>query len=142
LPLPLWPSVIVMKPAFDVAVQAHALGAVTLTECVPPSSSKLREDGSIAKVHSPAWFTVSVWPPTDKVPVRAGPVFAATVKATEPLPLPVAPAVIVSHGSLLDAVHEQPAGAETVVLAALAVAGTDWIVGLTVTVHAVSEVPA
>ena len=34
---------------------------------------------------------------------------AAAVNDTDPLPVPVAPAVIVSHGALLVAVHAQPA---------------------------------
>ena len=43
--------------------------------------------------------------------MRWAPVFAATVKVTDPLPLPIAPDVIVSHAGLLvllTAVHAQP----------------------------------
>ena len=48
------------------------------------------------------------------VPVRAAPVLAAIVIATEPLPLPLAPDVIVIHGALFTAaVHVQPAVAVT-----------------------------
>jgi hypothetical protein len=58
--------------------------------------------------------TVNVWPAMVIVSVRAAPVFAATVKLTDPVPIPVAPAVIVIHdGALLTAVHAHPAGAET-----------------------------
>ena len=39
------------------------------------------------------------------VPLRAPPVFAATVKPTEPLPVPLAPEVTVIHDALLAAVH-------------------------------------
>ena len=48
--------------------------------------------------------------------MRWAPVFAATVNATVPLPLPVAPDVIVNHGLLvlLTAVHAQPAVVVTV----------------------------
>ena len=42
-----------------------------------------------------------------RVPLRAGPVFGATVNTTFPDPLPLAPAVMVIHGALLVAVHAQ-----------------------------------
>ena len=48
------------------------------------------------------------------VPVRAAPVLAAIVIATEPLPLPLVPDVMVIHEALLTAaVQLQPAGAVT-----------------------------
>src|SRR6476660_8061906 len=47
------------------------------------------------------------------VPLRAAPVFAATVKATVPLPLPVAPDEIVMKVALLVAVHAHPVPAVT-----------------------------
>jgi hypothetical protein len=47
------------------------------------------------------------------VPVRFFPVLAATLKRTVPLPLPVAPEVIVIHESWLVAVQPQPVPAET-----------------------------
>ena len=40
-------------------------------------------------------MTVTVWPAMVRVPVRAAPVLAATVKFTVPLPLPEAPLVTV-----------------------------------------------
>jgi hypothetical protein len=50
------------------------------------------------------------------VPVRAGPVFAATVKLTDPVPMPAAPAVIVIHdGALLTAVHAHVAPVVTAI---------------------------
>jgi len=52
---------------------------------------------------------VNVCPAIVSAPVRAAPAFAAAVNATVPLPLPVAPDVIVIHGALLLAVHRQPA---------------------------------
>jgi hypothetical protein len=54
-----------------------------------------------------------VVPPTESVPLRAAPVFAATVKATVPLPLPVAPEEIVMKVALVVAVHAHPVGAVT-----------------------------
>ena len=47
------------------------------------------------------------------VPLRADPGFAAAVKVTDPLPLPDAPLVMLSHDALLVAVHAHPAGAVT-----------------------------
>lgn len=51
--------------------------------------------------------TVKVCPAIVTVPVRAAPVFAATVNATAPLPVPDAPPVIVSHATLAVAVQAQ-----------------------------------
>ena len=64
-----------------------------------------------------AWLTVNVCPAIVAVPVRAlVTVFAATESATVPLPLPLAPLVIVSHEALLVAVQEQPARLVTATL--------------------------
>ena len=61
-------------------------------------------------------LTVNVWPAMVMVPVRAGPVFAATVKLTDPVPVPAAPAVIVIHdGALLTAVHAHVAPVVTAI---------------------------
>jgi hypothetical protein len=50
------------------------------------------------------------------VPVRAAPVvLAATRKVTLPFPLPVAPAVIVIHGTVLPADQAHPAAEVTVI---------------------------
>jgi len=50
--------------------------------------------------------TVTVWPAIVTVPVRAVPVFAATVIVADPDAL--APPATVSHGVSLDDVHVQP----------------------------------
>jgi hypothetical protein len=60
----------------------------------------------------------NVSPAIVNVVVRVAPLFAATWKATVPLPLPLPPAVIEAHGVELEAVHEQPAGAATPTLPA------------------------
>jgi hypothetical protein len=54
-----------------------------------------------------AWFTVNDWPAIVRVPLRAAPLLAATVNPTEPLPVPVAPDVIVIHSAFVVAVHVQ-----------------------------------
>ena len=64
-----------------------------------------------------ACVTVNVWPPIVSVPLRGVPLgFAVALKATEPVPLPLAPLVTVSQDvSLLTPVHAHPAGAVTAV---------------------------
>ena len=52
-----------------------------------------------------ACVTVNVRPAIVSDPVRDPPVFAATVNATEPLPAPAPPEVIVIHDAPLLAVH-------------------------------------
>jgi hypothetical protein len=63
------------------------------------------------------------------VPLRALPVLAATLNATEPLPVPLAPEVIVSQLALLDAVHAHPLVVVTATLPLDAVSGTFWLGG-------------
>jgi hypothetical protein len=58
-------------------------------------------------------LTVNVWLAIVIVPLRAAPVFAATVKPTDPLPVPLAPEVTVIQAALVVAVHAQLAGAVT-----------------------------
>ena len=57
-------------------------------------------------------------------------VFAATVNATVPLPLPFAPDVIVTHAAAPVAVHAQPVPAVTPMDPEPPLAATDWLVGL------------
>ena len=63
------------------------------------------------------------------VPVRALPVFAATLTPTDPFAVPVAPDVIAIHDSLLVAVHAQPEPAVTVTVPVVAAAPTFWLEG-------------
>jgi hypothetical protein len=121
LPVPLAPAVIVNQPSLLAAVQLQPAGAVTAIAGVdgPPAAGTVRLVGLIVTAQPLLCVTVNVWPPIVSVPVRSGPVFAAAVKVTLPLPVPPAPAVIVSQPSLLAAVQLQPAGAVT------AIAGVD-----------------
>ena len=68
---------------------------------------------------------MNVWPAIVSVPLRAAPLFAATVNATVPLPLPDPPLAIDIHGAFADAVHEQPAAAVTATEPPPAFASTD-----------------
>ena len=61
-------------------------------------------------------MTVTVCPAIVSVPVREGPVAAATLNVTVPEPLPPPPEVIASHGWLLVAVQPQPSPALTLTL--------------------------
>jgi hypothetical protein len=66
---------------------------------------------------------VNVLPAIVTVPVRAGPLFAATEYETVPLPVPLAPAVTVIHAALLAAVQGHvPAEAVTLTVPVDAVA--------------------
>jgi hypothetical protein len=72
----------------------------------------------------------------ERVPVRIGPVLAATVNATVPLPLPLPPPVIVIQGVDVVAVQVHPAGLVTVTeVAGPPAAVGDWFVGLIVATH-------
>jgi hypothetical protein len=79
-------------------------------------------------VHEPAaWLTVTIWPATVIVPLRAEPVvFAATVKLAEPSPDIEAPLVIAIQPALLTAVHAQldPVVTDTLALSPVDVAET------------------
>ena len=80
---------------------------------------------------------MNVWPAIVSVPVRElVPVFGVPVKLTEPFPLPEAPAVTVSHASLLVADHEHPAAAVT---AEVPLPPADGIVALTGEMDIVQE---
>jgi len=64
--------------------------------------------GLIVNAQPLPWLTVNVWPAIVSVPLRAGPLFAATLNSVEPGPFPLEPEVIVIHDALLDAIHPQP----------------------------------
>jgi len=69
------------------------------------------------------------------VPVRGPPVLAAMLSATEPLPLPCAPDVMVIHDALLLAVHVHPFNVDTATLALPALALTVWLSGASAKRH-------
>src|SRR4051794_26814644 len=91
------------------------------------------------KVHGGAGAaceTVNAWPPMVSVPDRAAPVFAATVNATVPLPVPDAPPVTVSQPTFAPAVHAQVgADAVTVTDPEPPPSATLWPVGAIENVH-------
>ena len=78
-----------------------------------------------------ACVTVNVWPAIVAVVVReVVAVFAATLSATVPLPLPLAPLVTVNHEAALDAVQAQPLNDVTATLVDCPAAAALKLVGL------------
>src|SRR5258707_316880 len=67
--------------------------------------------GGGGSLPAPLWATLTVWPAIVRVPAREAPELAAIEKVTLPLPLPLAPLVIASHGVLLAASQLQQADA-------------------------------
>jgi len=114
LPVPLAALLMVIHGTSLDAVHAQLwLEAVTSTDLSAfgaPMESAL-SDSVIEHVGggAAAWVTVNVRPPTVNVPVRGVvSLLAATENCTVPLPVPEAPAVIDSHGTLAVAAHAQP----------------------------------
>jgi hypothetical protein len=122
---------------FELALQAHVGPALTVNEPVPPAALIVWPAGEMENVQAASCVAVNVCPPMSSIPVRAAPVFAAVVKAIEPLPVPAAGLVIVSHcGSLEDAVHPQAGPAVTVTVPEPPPAAKFWLVGASAKVHA------
>ena len=89
-----------------VAVQLQPAPAVTFTALVAPLAGAdscvllmlyVHDGGRTAAA---CWVTVYACPAIVTTPVRVAPVFAATVRFTVPLPLPLAPPVTVIHSDL------------------------------------------
>ena len=96
----------------------HPVAAVTLVVEDPAADVRVAEVGVTPNVQViPLWVTVTGWPATVSVPTRCDvEVFAVALKVTVPLPLPLAPLLMVSHPALLVAVHVQPVAAVTLVV--------------------------
>ena len=144
-PLPFAPAVTVIHESLLLAVHVHPLDVDTVIAPAPPGRPIFVVPGEIeyeqfcgggggggggGGAAAAAWLTVKVRVAIVSVPVRAVPVLAATVKPTDPLPVPVAPDVIVIQDALLFAVHRHA----LVVVTATGVpvppaAATFWLVG-------------
>src|ERR1051326_7631316 len=108
LPVPLEPLVMLIQLALVVADHGHGLAVVTLTlpllavllnEALVPESAYVQT--------TPDWLTVNVCPPIVMAPLREFVVeFAATAYETVPLPVPVAPLVMLIQLALVVADHE------------------------------------
>ena len=147
LPVPDAPAVIDSHGTLAVADHAQPVPVVTSTEPVvldAPTDCELADREYVHGVDdTPDWVTVNVWPAIVAVPVRAAEdPLAATVIPTAPSPAPLAPAVIVSHGAWLVAVHSQPPPASTVSETGPPAAAIDWLVDDRENVHSGTGAPA
>jgi len=112
-PEPLAPEVTVSQLALLVAVHPQPLLLETLTEPLPPAAGTFCPAADREYEQPFPCCTVNVWPPAVIAPLRGGPLFAATVKRTVPLPEPLAPDEMVIQGTAEDAVQPQPPAAWT-----------------------------
>ena len=138
VPEPLGPEKIVIHESLDTACQRQPAAAVTSIVPLPPMLAMDADVGEIVASHdeAPACDTVNACPATVTVPVRGDDeLFASTLNATVPLPVPDAPAVTVTHVTLLVAVHSQPVSAVTATEPVPPAEGTDWLVGVIAYVH-------
>jgi hypothetical protein len=129
LPDPFEPAVIAIHGTRLDAFHEQPPAVETDTDPVPPDEGTDWLSGAIENVQPCPCDTVNVCPAMASVPLREGPVVAAAVNPTLPLPAPVAPLVMLSHGALLDAVQAQPGPAVTATDPAPPAAGTDWFAG-------------
>ena len=121
------------------AVQLQPVLVVTVTvPVVAAGDARFDDVGEIVNVHgAPGCVTVNVLPPIVIVPVRdAVLVLAATLKFTDPPPLPVDPDVMVNQGSFATAVQLQPLLAPTVTVPVVAADDARFVdVGVIVKEH-------
>src|SRR5687768_15623071 len=113
-PVPLMSSVI--QGADVDAVHSQAGCVVTVTVRVVDAPANVMMSGVTVKVHpAPGCVTTNVSPAIVSVPVRPDEdaLFGATEKPTPPLPVRLAPLVIVIHGTSLAAVQLQAAAVVT-----------------------------
>src|SRR4051812_5831520 len=134
-PLPVDPAVTVSQLALLAALQPHPSPERTsnLPE-VPPDGADAVV-GESANVQPCPWLTVTVRPATVSVPERAGPLVAAALMFTVPLPEPLAPDAIVIHDAWLAAVHAHPEPEVTLTLELPPDEATDSVCGATVNVQ-------
>ena len=133
LPVPDAPAVTVIQLALLVAVRAQPVVPVTVNDTDPPAAPTfwLIGDRLNAPHAAASWLTVKVCPATVTVPVRAVPAgLAATLSATVPPPVPLAPEVTVIQLALLVAPKAQSAVPVTVTDSDAPDAATlDWLAG-------------
>lgn len=134
-PVPDAPLVTEIQSLPAVAVHEQLAPVVTDTDTLAPATTTEALVGAIENTHGGGGAgaalcdTVKVWPAIVSVPLRAGPSFAATENATEPLPVPDAPFVILIHAAPDAAVQVHPAPAVTVTVPLAPGASTAWLVG-------------
>jgi hypothetical protein len=107
----------VIHGALLVAVHEQAIDPPTITDPLDPLAGTVTDSGEreIAQP-CPAWVTVACCPPMVRVALRSWFVlFAAMLRKTEPLLVPLKPDVTVIHDAVLVVVHWQPGPAVTVI---------------------------
>ena len=134
-PEPLAPDVMLSHDALEVALHVHP--AVVSTEIGPPAPPLVSTDavvgltvnehvgsvggtvgsvvGGRAGAELESCVKVTLRPAIVTDAERSPPLLAATVSVTEPGPVPVAPAVMVTHDSSAFDVQAQPASVSTVI---------------------------
>lgn len=135
VPVPLAPSVMVIQLTVLVVVQAHVLEDA-LTVNLTPSLLALTEIGEGTSneqedvLLAPACVTVTDFPAMVSVALRAVvAVFAASARATEPVPAPLAPAVtVIQLGALVVVQVQVLADGVTFTLLLVAPAPTETLV--------------
>jgi hypothetical protein len=109
---------------------AASTATVALTAPLDPNGAdRIRRLGEMVSVGStgcPAWVTVTDWPATVSVPVRAALlVFACTCTVTMPLPVPFAPELMLNQPLFDAACHWHVPPAETCTNTLLASCGVE-----------------
>lgn len=99
-----------------VATQAYVVAVPLGAEAMFPVESAQTCWGAVI-VESGACLTVWLWPPTVRMPVRAMPVFGCTSYVNVPLPVPLPPDWIVTHGMVPVTDQVQPVAVVTVTAA-------------------------
>lgn len=136
LPVPDDPLVTVSQSTlFELALHPHDAVVVTVRVPALPAAPIVRLDGSMANAQGASCVTVNVWLPIVSAPVRCAPVFAATEKLTDPLPVPAAPEVTVSQSRFEAAVHPHVSPVEIVTVPPPPAAPTIWPAGEIESVH-------
>jgi len=130
-PSPAVPLVIRAQARLLAAVHVHEAGAVTDTAPPPPCAATVCAEGLMAYEQPPACAMVTDRPATVAVPVRAPPLFAATLSWTDPSPVPPAPPGTVIQGTLDAALQRHPSALSTRTATASPDAGTLRCSGVT-----------
>lgn len=128
-PVPAAPSVTEIHGALLVAVQLQPAAVCTSNDPDPPFRGTFVLPDDSAKEHPCPCVTVKVRPAIVSAPERGGPPDAATLNRTVPLPDPLAPDVIVTQSTALEAFHPHPSPADTVTVPVPPPASTDWLSG-------------
>jgi hypothetical protein len=132
LPVRPVPFEIVSHEAESVADHPHPLAVVTVTDVFVPAADDMDTLAGLTvnEQLDADWLTVNVLPPAMIVPVRDDePAFASTLKPTLPLPVPLAPLVMLIQFTVLDADHAHEAVVVTAMVPLPPPAAMVWLVG-------------